>query len=627
MSKKQGDSVTSADLLGLVLFGGGMFIAVVVGWALHAGIPAEGARANAKVAAAVISALGAAPALLLSISLAVLGARLFVGRRPVRNLGQHLSGILGVAIGLAVLLGALSPLAGGVVGDTTGGFLARKLSLIPGVLFGVVALALPIWLAWLRDSGLVPAGHSKKAHLDLGVSSEEEPVGVSAAEAQALLPTEEPTPKPTQMDETAASLEARPAWAFQSEAQDPYPEDVRRKGEIPAGAQPLHDPSAGHDERDSNPDEQLHEWTPAEVAEPDDSFDEDLAVPSLRIYHSGEVEEELGEPQPLELDETVSPEDVARAELREAGELLAEPLATPLVTEPVTKHVESSRPRPSWETEEDTEASEEDEWEYEEAEASASEEEDADWEYEDAEELEEDELVASPQASEEEDEEELEDDEEYEYVEVSAEAEEDAEELEEDELVASPQASEEEDEEELEDDEEWEYEYVEVDEYEEVDESDLEEEPVQAEQQVVEAAPAEPESAPEEAPAPAEEPAAPVAKRSGEVQMDLFAEEPDQAQGAVQEPELVEDEPIVELQPQAAQLTPSERALKAAHLILGENRVAVSMLQRQFELDFKESCKILDELQDLGFIGPYVDGNSRDILMTREEWLAAVGTH
>ena len=160
-----------------------------------------------------------------------------------------------------------------------------------------------------------------------------------------------------------------------------------------------------------------------------------------------------------------------------------------------------------------------------------------------------------------------------------------------------------------------------------MDESDLEEEPVQAEQQVVEAAPAEPESAPEEAPAPAEEPAAPVAKRSGEVQMDLFAEEPDQAQGAVQEPELVEDEPIVELQPQAAQLTPSERALKAAHLILGENRVAVSMLQRQFELDFKESCKILDELQDLGFIGPYVDGNSRDILMTREEWLAAVGTH
>ncbi len=621
MSKKQGDSVTSADLLGLVLFGGGMFIALVVAWALHAGIPEEGARANAKVAASVISALGAAPALLLSISLAVLGARLFVGRRPVRNLGQHFSGILGVAIGLAVLLGALSPLAGGVVGDTTGGFLARKLSLIVGVIFGVVALALPVWLAWLRDSGLVPAGHSKKAHLDLGVTSEEKPVGVSAAEAQALLPTEEPSPKLTEMDETAASLEARPAWAFQSEVKDPYPEDVRRKGEIPAGAQPLQDPSAGHDERDSNQDEQLQQWAPAEVAELDDSLDEDLAVPSLRIYHHGQVEEELGEPQPLELDETASPEDVARAELREAGELLAEPHATPLVTESVTKNLEIHRPRPSWETDEDATSSDEDEWEYEEAEASASEEETEDWEYEESDELEEDELAASPQASDEEvEEEELEDDEEYEYVEVSAEAEED-EELEEDELVASPQASDEEvEEEELEDDEEWEYEYVEVDEYEEVDESDLEEEPVQAGQQVVEA-----ESAPEEDTATVEESAAPVSKRSGEVQMDLFAEEPDQAQGAVEEAELVEDEPIVELQPQAAQLTPSERALKAANLILGENRVAVSMLQRQFELDFKESCKILDELQELGFIGPYVDGNSRDILMTREEWLAAVG--
>ena len=109
--------------------------------------------------------------------------------------------------------------------------------------------------------------------------------------------------------------------------------------------------------------------------------------------------------------------------------------------------------------------------------------------------------------------------------------------------------------------------------------------------------------------------------------MDLFPDAEVSASAPEESAELVEDEPIVELQPQPRQLSPTNRALEAADLILGENRVAVSMLQRQFELDFKESCKILDELQELGFIGPYVDGKSRDILMTREEWLAAVGSN
>ena len=69
----------------------------------------------------------------------------------------------------------------------------------------------------------------------------------------------------------------------------------------------------------------------------------------------------------------------------------------------------------------------------------------------------------------------------------------------------------------------------------------------------------------------------------------------------------------------------SDEARLAADLILTESRVAVSLLQRQFGLDFKQSCTVLDELQELGFIGPYIDGKQRDILMDREEWLSAVG--
>lgn len=104
---------------------------------------------------------------------------------------------------------------------------------------------------------------------------------------------------------------------------------------------------------------------------------------------------------------------------------------------------------------------------------------------------------------------------------------------------------------------------------------------------------------------------------NGETQMDLFADPGDSA----------ETEPVVVIEPQAAPtIDASKEALRAANLILDESRVAVSLLQRNFGMDFKQSCAILDELQELGFIGPYIDGKQRDILMGREEWLSAVGT-
>ncbi|MSR63556.1 MAG: hypothetical protein EXS08_14055 [Planctomycetes bacterium] len=56
--------------------------------------------------------------------------------------------------------------------------------------------------------------------------------------------------------------------------------------------------------------------------------------------------------------------------------------------------------------------------------------------------------------------------------------------------------------------------------------------------------------------------------------------------------------------------------------ILEQKRVAVSMLERRFGIDFDRACLVLDELQSAGLIGPYIGGRTRDILLTREEWLA-----
>ena len=56
-------------------------------------------------------------------------------------------------------------------------------------------------------------------------------------------------------------------------------------------------------------------------------------------------------------------------------------------------------------------------------------------------------------------------------------------------------------------------------------------------------------------------------------------------------------------------------------LFVEEGRVAVSMLQKRFAMDFKEATAILDDLQERGLIGPYLGGKKRDILLTREEWM------
>jgi len=61
-------------------------------------------------------------------------------------------------------------------------------------------------------------------------------------------------------------------------------------------------------------------------------------------------------------------------------------------------------------------------------------------------------------------------------------------------------------------------------------------------------------------------------------------------------------------------------------LLVERGRVAVSMLQKQYDMDFDEATRVLDELQDLGLIGPYLGGQRRDILLTRDEWLEKVSS-
>ena len=82
-------------------------------------------------------------------------------------------------------------------------------------------------------------------------------------------------------------------------------------------------------------------------------------------------------------------------------------------------------------------------------------------------------------------------------------------------------------------------------------------------------------------------------------------------------------EPTKVLEPQAPPAgAETGRVLEAGRLVLGEGRVAVSLLQREMDLAFDEACGILDELQSHGLIGPYKGGKARDILLSADEWEA-----
>ena len=85
-------------------------------------------------------------------------------------------------------------------------------------------------------------------------------------------------------------------------------------------------------------------------------------------------------------------------------------------------------------------------------------------------------------------------------------------------------------------------------------------------------------------------------------------------------------EPEVAVEKPAAALTHEELVYQSGIVFLEADRVAVSMLQRRFDLAFSEATVVLDDLQSMGLIGPYAGGSHREILMTLEEWKSSSTT-
>ncbi len=58
----------------------------------------------------------------------------------------------------------------------------------------------------------------------------------------------------------------------------------------------------------------------------------------------------------------------------------------------------------------------------------------------------------------------------------------------------------------------------------------------------------------------------------------------------------------------------------AVDFILETGQASVSMLQRRLKLGYARAARIVDEMEDLGIVGPFKGSKPRELLITREQW-------
>jgi hypothetical protein len=254
------------DGLGILLIALGLFPAALIVYALIKSSSAD----TGPVARAWIRFMGVVPSLVLTGGILFLGTRLFLFDRG-HGLARHVAGFAGLALALSIALGAFSTTAGGTIGDATGGLVSATVHPAAGGLFGLIAIGLALWFPWLR--GRVPARTSASLDAPPQPLEHEEDAGVSAEEAAALIPDEDfhRVVDGGRKQSTVTAVRSAPPPS-------PYPEDVRLKGQIPAGARPLTPPTDARTPSESAAQpSSVYRWTAGRTNVPVDGAGEDLA--------------------------------------------------------------------------------------------------------------------------------------------------------------------------------------------------------------------------------------------------------------------------------------------------------------------------------------------------------------
>ena len=72
--------------------------------------------------------------------------------------------------------------------------------------------------------------------------------------------------------------------------------------------------------------------------------------------------------------------------------------------------------------------------------------------------------------------------------------------------------------------------------------------------------------------------------------------------------------------PSADELAHDEMLPDAVEVILETKQASVSLLQRRLKLGYARAARIVDEMEELGVVGPFAGAKPRQILITKEQW-------
>ncbi len=75
-------------------------------------------------------------------------------------------------------------------------------------------------------------------------------------------------------------------------------------------------------------------------------------------------------------------------------------------------------------------------------------------------------------------------------------------------------------------------------------------------------------------------------------------------------------------EPGAEELDGDEMLPQAVDVILETGQASVSMLQRRLKLGYARAARIVDEMEEKGYVGPFQGSKPRAILITKEQWAA-----
>ena len=75
-------------------------------------------------------------------------------------------------------------------------------------------------------------------------------------------------------------------------------------------------------------------------------------------------------------------------------------------------------------------------------------------------------------------------------------------------------------------------------------------------------------------------------------------------------------------EPNAEELDGDEMLPQAVEVILETQQASVSMLQRRLKLGYARAARIVDEMEEKGYVGPFQGSKPRTILITKEAWEA-----